>query len=290
MENENPDASEIITEKIRSIDDVGDYELNEPLLELMEAAADDEILMFTYMGDEREFAYAFTGEVLDVYYGTLWFISRDGVVPIEIPRHNNRSVTEYFWSIDGAFVLDSQKFIVLELYFTTGSSSLVFGIKDNNWYMYDELIYGGNIRVIDEDTIYIFHSTFDAGFDKTDGFGTGRTGKWYYLYWNNGFREYGGIEITESQFLLFNGADIILNEMRANEYVVREIIYRANGIININYGREDDSWQSNYYLEIRYNGNSVVINSDGDGYYLAALSDEIAVYPEFIPPIAYEPW
>jgi len=108
--------------------------------------------------------------------------------------------------------------------------------------------------------------------------GTGRTVKPYWLYYDNGFHEYGGIEITQSQLLEFDGADNILKQIKVDDGVIKNILYRENHIININYQIMEGM---NRYISLKYDDMSVSVlqTDDGSGVYLAALLPDIATYP-----------
>lgn len=114
---------------------------------------------------------------------------------------------------------------------------------------------------------------------------SGRTYKPYYFYWDDGFYEYGGIEITMEDFLYFTGASEICYDIINSGMEIRNIIYRSNGIININCYSADYSGDSIYYTNyiktLRADNNTVsdISGGYGSGVYRNALIPEIAVYP-----------
>ena len=66
----------------------------------------------------------------------------------------------------------------------------------------------------------------------------------YYLYWENGYKEYEGKELSNEDFVKYENGQNILNEInkeierkfpRIKSISIENIIYRQNGIININY-------------------------------------------------------
>jgi hypothetical protein len=127
---------------------------------------------------------------------------------------------------------------------------------------------------------------FDINFMYHEGrwMGTGHTYKRYYLYWTGtGFKEYGGVAISENKLSEYAGASEFLALIRQNGGRITEIYYRANGIININYRYNEASYSydcANFTLKV--SGSSVVpaeIPGDG-GAFKAAFFPSIATYPE----------
>lgn len=142
---------------------------------------------------------------------------------------------------------------------------------------------------------YVATSTYDGmiskdNFNKGLFYGSQRSWKNYWYYFDNTsntFKEYGGTEITKEQFLQFDGAEDILNEITDGE--IYNILYRDNSIININIIRnnglfsDNDSYRCSNIL-VGYDDNSVWKIDDNDGIYLPALDSTIATYPKFKEP------
>jgi hypothetical protein len=64
----------------------------------------------------------------------------------------------------------------------------------------------------------------------------GRNSKAYYMYWNGeGFIEYAGIRISEDKLRDYDGAAPILDEIKQRGYEITDIIFRGNGVVNVNY-------------------------------------------------------
>ena len=60
----------------------------------------------------------------------------------------------------------------------------------------------------------------------------------HYFYFDSKqccFVEYGGIEITEAQFKKLKNADAVLKTVQNEGGKIKNILYRENGIINLNY-------------------------------------------------------
>ena len=129
--------------------------------------------------------------------------------------------------------------------------------------------------------------------DNSSSYMAAATDKPYFFYMDNegNLKEYGAIEITKDQFLLFDGANEILNTIE-NEGDIKQILYRANGYIQIN-ARENTS-RFNYL--IRYDNDKVYLLDDSGynklsgksnfttGYIRYEYESENAVKPEFMPP------
>lgn len=108
---------------------------------------------------------------------------------------------------------------------------------------------------------YLSTSEYDCTIDEEDFhrgeyFGTGRSWKnyWYYFDKNsNAFKEYGGTEITKEQFCEFNGAEEILSLITTG--TIYNILYRENGIININIVEETGIFKN----KISYNCSNILV-------------------------------
>lgn len=123
---------------------------------------------------------------------------------------------------------------------------------------------------------------------------------YYWYFWDESaerFREFGAIPITREQLSEFNGAAGILDMIEQENGQITEILYRANHIININYGVEaEEGTISRHTYTLQYDNDSVSILPECSGTYFNdqltnggtyqnASIPEIAVYPEeFIPP------
>lgn len=149
------------------------------------------------------------------------------------------------------------------------------------------ILKGGYIQYNNNKSIICKTAPIDIGYDSSFGSFSGRSVKDYWYYCDSEYpyyHEYGGINITKEQFLSFDGAQEILSSINGE---IIDILYRANGIININvkHSNGKDYTMGNYMLG--YNDGKVRIiqdeygNDEGEGFYLAAFNPEKAVYPEF---------
>ena len=114
-------------------------------------------------------------------------------------------------------------------------------------------------------------------------------------YWDDGFKEYGAIYILEEDLEKCEGAKDILSQIASKGGIVTNIMYRENGIININIEMIDDTYLVNENVTLKLNGNSVslvTVNDYGEdevqkssygGIYLEARYPDIASYPDSFP-------
>lgn len=99
---------------------------------------------------------------------------------------------------------------------------------------------------------------YDSSFSNEMSMMTGATGKkfWYYLL-NGEIHEYYGKEITREEFLKYDGAAGILEEIAADGKEVKNILKRGNGIININYLQEDEYGINFNHITVKYRNGKV---------------------------------
>lgn len=175
-----------------------------------------------------------------------------------------------------------------------GQSRTVICSVDKNGRVNEKMLTGYLYQ--DGYTFLMYDTPYDMTIGKADFYagnysGMGRTSKeyWYYADANGDIKEYGGVPITFEMFRKFSGAQQILNMITKGQ--VYNILYRANGIININIIDECDMFSDNDGFAM---SNIVVGYSDGsvwpikdedygdyirDGFYLPAINDSVAVYP-----------
>ncbi len=138
----------------------------------------------------------------------------------------------------------------------------------------------GDLCAGDDDTPFLGQvSQFDYFSD-----GTGHTYKNYYFFLDDDYLyEYGGILITEDQFLLFDGAQQILDHYAPANSMLESIVYRSNHVINLNFTNR--STRRNSYVSVKYDDSSVYYQESGDGHYGVDSGVDNAVVPEgFVPP------
>ncbi len=124
-------------------------------------------------------------------------------------------------------------------------------------------------------------SAFD-GTTEYDGTQTGHTWKTYWLDWNgNSFTEYGGMYISEEQLMQINGAEEYIQKKKNDGYELKNIIYRGNNMININFSKSDDSdYVINENITLKLNKSACEYVNEDDGIYELAAYPDIAIYPD----------
>ena len=269
---------------------------------LFENTADPEEKLYDFVIDDYDLdgnyeAFAVKGRRsgYDIE-GDIYFVTVEGVEKI------NGETYYLDYDRNPVFDLGDRKLYRVWHVFTTGRSAYVYGVKDGKWYEHEISQRGQDLErmgLSDNFTI-VNGSDYDIGYSADDNMTTGHTWKTYYLYWNGEeFREYGGIEITEEQFLKCEGAQHILDLAEENDCFVSNILYRGNGLINVNLTDRDFYGNEDYYyfsliledgkLEyLRTDGNSS--NKDDEfeynacsGIMYAAFLEDIADYPESFP-------
>lgn len=128
----------------------------------------------------------------------------------------------------------------------------------------------------------------------SDGTLNGESKKKYYLYFDGtALKEYGGIKITKTEFLQLNKSDAILSGIEECGYTVTDIIYRANGLININCEKTVSGETVYDNLTVKVLGKNAIclpsgLNQGGDyvgrstygGIYELSAFHDIATYPK----------
>lgn len=266
----------------------------EELKSILAKYTSDKVVFFQSFAidSNQNAAFAVTGT-------DIWYITASGAQKLKsgicLPQ-DNQPDTSVIWTVDGTTIFKFENI-------PGGSSTESYA-----WYVKDgkpvELSYTGmSLSYIGSGQFTTIGEGFDSNF--TDGLGVGHTYKTYYLYWSNdGFKEYGGLKITEQQLLKVNGAQAIIDAISKSGHTIDDIYYRANNIININYhsGDKQNGDFDNVTLVYKnntvtpqlayadptgskaedFNGNNLSDFSYG-GIYQAARFPEIATYPDKFP-------
>ena len=210
----------------------------EELREKIKAYADEPIVNFIYDdfdGNGTYEALVVCGMERDLECkGEIYFVSDEGIR--EIPKNTRYDYTNGCCKV---FDLDGAKIICIE-YRETYSSALAYyyQVKDNVITELEGSGFGNGLLSDADGRAYIVDSCYD--YMKGGG---GHTWNAYYVYWDDGMKEYGGTEISVEEFLAYEGADAIIAKIKGDGYYLGTIYRRANGIININCG--DDEYNLN---------------------------------------------
>ena len=98
---------------------------------------------------------------------------------------------------------------------------------------------------------------FDIYKDR-EGSSTGHSYKMYFVKWNGKkFEEFNSKYISKAEFKKYNGAAAVLSKISRKKYKTGKIIYRENGVININVQRKKKGSVTCHNLTLFVDGDSV---------------------------------
>ena len=258
---------------------------------------DEDCEMFAFVTTQEEYTHAecyYSSESNIRFYpygiiGEIWFVNQDGARKVG-QEMNYRSVSD-------PFQVSSRKFLQCEEYFTTDSLTHLWGVNEAGEPYQPNISGKGNGLSINNYEIELTCSSYDGAYSANMSFLTGHTWKPYYFYWGGtNFKEYGGKLISIDQVHSISGAKELLEQAYSelqnsyNDVQVKEVYYRENGIININYQcRENgsDSDYHNYTVTLRYTDGVLKIipweefnQLCREGLYESAFIPSIATPPE----------
>lgn len=235
----------------------------------------NELLFWSYddynLNGENE-AFAVTGK--NTYGGTLWYINSDGIAKL------NEDI-----GCDTIFtftVSDDTKHLCLST-INFANYSLIWSVNEKNAVEEPISNVGQMFTILNNHNFTITQSAFDNMLMGTSLVG-GHTWKPYYFYYDNGFYEYGGTEISVDELLQYENADESLELIANKNGTITSIIRRSNNIININYSVPEPGLEATQHLDWYYNitlkivDNKVFFVENDNGVYLPALVPDIAVY------------
>lgn len=243
-------------------------------------------------GDGNDEAFALVGEkkregTETLYSAEVWFIEGD---------HSLKIMDSKFYGTDGKIIgFNDRDFLLLNEKYATGETAYLWGVENGKPKLQNISGYGGDLKCIGGNDIVLTHSVYDSG--QTNGVMSGHTWKEYYFYFdceNNCFCEYGAINITEEQLLMCLNAKEYIEQINNHGYSITDILYRANGIININYSNGSANRNMTLLLKndtvflvphCSYGSNDLDISDQG-GIYLDAMVPDIATYPNAFPAIS----
>lgn len=237
------------------------------LLAALQEASEEEVLLFDcadYDNDGVREAFAFTGTRQDGYLkGHIWFAGAGGTQQLAPRRQMPDGQTvgeqpEYFQ--DRSAVLETADGLCYWYAETDGASStlsFLWGVQDGRPY---ETVLSGkgmNLTKDGNDNFFLTQSSFDGGTDDT-----GHSYKPCYFYYAGGaFHEYGSCPLTQEEFLALEGAADCIAPFQAENYWIREIWLRGNGLIQVN--MTDNSL--NKTVACAMEGGSLAVISENDG-------------------------
>jgi hypothetical protein len=251
--------------------------------------------MFAFVGK----VYPSDGYMPAIFNGDVWFVSDKNVKKIDYTnsglgvvydKNNSPNLSPKMIEHDGIV-----QFVYYYMWGNGQTHTSLYTVKDydvKSTLFYGYLDYNKNGFIVST-------SDYDILIDKNDlkngvYHGTGRSDKYYWYYYDketNSIKEYGGTKISVEQFKKFDGADKILSIVNGEIF---NILYRANGIININVINDVGQEYEMTNILVGYDDTSVWtiddFHSDADseyrspiysGLYLSALNSDLATYTEF---------
>lgn len=234
----------------------------------------DYFLYGDYDGDGVHEAFALVGSRSgrsENPSGTLWFVS---------PRYAGEIDEERsYYALETCGGEGHMLFSAEEWYGGSGSTTRLWTVEDSMPAQVENMprarmkYYGGN-------EFHAYISEFGIN-------GLGHTWKTYYYFLDGAqMREYGGIYITQEQLLSLEGAQELLQGVTDNGWSIDDVIYRGNGVINVNLRKMIDSQITYSNLTLRREGDRVVDTQDNSvGRYPLANDPDHADYPAaFVPP------
>lgn len=297
-ENEEAKRNKREVEEVGSVSGENDKQLLYEALKEATGASNNEVLVFEYNDYDQNGnmeAFAFVGESdINEYESTasgeIWFINHEEC--INLTERND------YWLINEDRIADvitfpQRKYINFNEYFTTGSLSLIWTVRDDKP-VKSNIYEKGEVSEYDNNgNVSLIVSDYDALCDLEFGEWTGHTYKPYYFYYDSeldDFREYGAAHIAKADANSIFGFDII-SEIEIEGNVVDDILMRANNILEINYHFDDEDCRtfSNVVYSVKtkqylgYAGSGSIHSwreSGFEGIFEDAICPEIAAYPE----------
>jgi len=254
-------------------------------MQISERGDSGEVAYFTtgqYSGDEHAQVFALVKNegICDLWYADSSTVVKlvDNISVVDVPTVVTMSAKQMY-IVDGT---DANGVAKSYAYIVVDSKPVWMGNV------------GENLTSMGGDNFFTIVPSGDRKLSQ--GMLSGQSTRKYYLYFDgDSLREYGGVEISESEFLKLNKSDVVIKNIKECGYSVVGIIYRGNDLININCEKADNGEITYENLTVKMLGKNVVclpsgLNQDADyvvrssfggRYDLAAFSD-IAVYPEKI--------
>lgn len=251
--------------------------------------------------------FAVIGEISDKseigmdqgFLGEMWFAGKNGakLVPWE-------------WTGGDFYFLNvgNDKYIVMYLPSSNWYPCFIFGSRNSELYYAEEV---SDYKYLPEDGELNISAIFlnfndngelimtESAYDCTVPNIGGHSWKEYWFYYDEEerkFKEYGGVELSLEQFMTFSNAEDVI-ALVGEEQEICSVIYRENGIINVNlsqkysfespidYFEVSEIYYQNY-ITVRFKDKEIYQIDDQEGYsvglgaYLPALIHEIATYPD----------
>ncbi len=247
-------------------------EVEEKLKELLNEKVEGEVLEF----DCSDYDHNGTYEAFALVDTSVYYITEDEVTTVGVSDRYYRNTK------DSLLKTDVRDYFVIEGYCATSTVNYVFTVHDGT---FQDLTPGEPVEYfgcMNENELVTACTSYDAFTD-----GTGHTCKIYYLYYdgNEGLKEYQGIYVSIDDLSKYKGYEQIEEAVRNDKGgILDSIIYRENGIINVNYHIDVGAYGENHYLTYRLENNEIgELRGKGIGYYLLSRSYFDGTAPKGLP-------
>ncbi|MDE5859867.1 MAG: hypothetical protein K2H23_05720, partial [Oscillospiraceae bacterium] len=166
----------------------------------------------------------------------------------------------YYWYTDGKKTeIIRDEFFNMQLGgIEVGGQTVIKMTTENEWYTYLYTMKNGELTELEASGKFgeitdSGNSVFTAVSHNCDNcINKNREHTWkpYWLYFENGeFKEYVGEKITKADFMKYTGGKAALDKIETDGGTVTDILYRENGIVNINYTvTENDTLFNKFYI------------------------------------------
>lgn len=202
----------------------------------------------------------------EFFSGGIWFASDN--------KAENIFDSGWDWLAPEIVTSRGDTFIKFDRHYVTGLASEYFLIKDSTAKIMSVPMFAMDLRPDGE------YGDFTANYNADGMYSENEVvfePYWFY-YLDGSFCEYAGREITEKEFLEYDGAQTVFDEFSESGFEVKNIFKRGNGIITVNAASEDGLY---CYRALKYCGGKVLYSHDGDGFYIGALFEDDRAQTDF---------
>lgn len=226
-------------------------------------------------------------EESDVMGGRLWYANTKGTYEI-------MSQPRPYYKDPQILTFDGKSVLPLNQAFATGTRTYLWGVLGGYPY---ELNASGRINglsVNEYEEIEGIGEAYNGNWSKESNVLTGHTWNTYYFYYDHGnIREYGGLDITWEDFCRIPGIEearkLIEDRKLGQGEEIESILYRNNGIVVVNFEKDEEFSISYSHLQLRIGRGVVQIcksqdeSGFGDGTIAGAFLNDLATFPDRFP-------
>lgn len=221
--------------------------------------------------------FVVTGDLLqgpvdgaETIYGKLWLVNSKS---IQLAAEDFSGVSDDI----SIWHFENRDFLAASKSYITGNLTYLWTVSQG-MPKKDSVSGLGDIRN-EDGSLYVAQVTEDAMLEDSEL--KGQTIKYYDMYYDGFFREYGAIVITRERFLEYEGSEDILTKLETDYPDSRmEILYHDNHVIyvNVEHLAENIIYYHSAIVDIM--DETLVLRNVIEGKYEKALLKEIAIYPQ----------